>query len=176
MSKKALIVIDVQNIFFTDENPQPYKIKEVVENMNKLIKNARENNTPIIFVRHSDEDYMKFGSFEWQIYDGLDALENDFFVEKKTPDSFFETDLLELLERENIGEIYLCGLQTDYCVDTTCRSAFGKKIKAFLVEDAHSTYDTEFVKAENIIKHHNSIIGKWFAKLVPTNEVKFYKI
>lgn len=173
MLKKALIVIDVQNIFFADENFRPFKIGEVIENINILIKNARETNTPIIFVRHSDSEYMKFGSSAWQVYDGLDVSENDLFVEKKTPDSFFETDLQKILKRENIEEIYLCGLQTDYCVDTTCRSAFGKKIKAFLVEDAHSTYDTEFVKAENIINHHNSIIGEWFAKLVPAREVIF---
>ncbi len=128
---------------------------------------------PIIFVRHSDAEYLLFGSSAWQAYDKLDVSETDFFVEKKMPDSFYETDLQELLERENTDEIYLCGLQTDFCVDTTCRSAFSKKIKAFLIEDAHSTYDTEFVKAENIIKHHNSIIGEWFAELVPANAVSF---
>ena len=172
MSKKALIVIDVQQIFFSDKKFIPYKINEVVGNINKMIKNARENDVPIIFVRHSD-DYMKFGTEIWQVYEGLDVAEKDHFVDKKTPDSFFETDLLDILKRENIGEIYLCGLQTDYCVDTTCRSAFSKKIKAFLVEDAHTTYDTEFVKAENIIKHHNGIIGNWFAKLIRTSEVDF---
>jgi nicotinamidase-related amidase len=173
MSNKVLVVIDVQNIFFTDKNFQPYKAAEVVENINKLIKNARQNEIPVIFIRHEDPEYMQLGSSAWQIYDKLDTAETDFYVEKKTPDSFFETNLQELFEREKIDEIYLCGLQTDFCVDTTCRSAFGKKIKAFLVEDAHSTYDTEFIKAENIIKHHNSIIGQWFAKLVPTSKVTF---
>ena len=173
MAKKALVVIDVQNIFFANENYQPYKAGEIVENINGLIKNARENDVPIIFIRHEDAEYMQFESSAWQIYEKLDVSETDFFVEKKTPDSFFETNLQELLGKEKIDEIYLCGLQTDYCVDTTCRSAFGRKIKAFLIEDAHSTYDTEFIKAENIIKHHNKIIGGWFAELVPAKKVNF---
>jgi len=173
MAKKALVVIDVQNIFFANENYQPFRAEEIVENINGLIKNARENDVPIIFIRHEDPEDMQFESSAWQIYEGLDVSQTDFFVEKKTPDSFFETDLQELLGKEQIEEVYLCGLQTDYCVDTTCRSAFGRKIKAFLVEDAHSTYDTEFVKAENIISHHNKIIGKWFAELVPAKEVNF---
>jgi nicotinamidase-related amidase len=116
---------------------------------------------------------MKFGSSIWELAKQLDALETDLYVEKKTPDSFYETDLQEILDKEKIDEIYLCGLQTDFCVDTTCRSAFGKNIKAFLVEDAHSTYDTENITAEQIIKHHNKIIGEWFAKLIPTKEVDF---
>ena len=172
MSNQALVVIDVQNIFFKDANSPLHKGGEVVENINTLIKNARQNNVPIIFVRH-DADYMKNGSFEWKVYDRIDARETDFYVEKKTPDSFYETDLQELLEREKIGEVFLCGFQTDFCIDTTCRSAFGKKIKAFLIEDAHSTFDTEFIKAEHIIKHHNKIIGSWFAELVPADKANF---
>ena len=172
MSNQALIIIDVQNIFFKDANSPLHKGDEVVENINKLIKNARQSNISIIFVRH-EADYMKNGSFEWEIYTEIDARKTDFYVEKKTPDSFYETDLQKLLEREKIDEIFLCGFQTDFCIDTTCRSAFGKKIKAFLIEDAHSTFDTEFIKAEDIIKHHNRIICNWFAELVPADKVKF---
>ena len=173
MSKKALIVIDVQNIFFAKDDFLPFRAVELVKNLNHLIETARQNDVAVIFVRHYDEVYMKHGSSGWQVYDGLDSRKTDFYVEKKTPDSFFETDLPELLEREKIDEIYLCGLQTDFCVDTTCRSAFSRNISAFLVEDAHSTYDTEILKAEQIINHHNRIIGQWFAKLIPTNELDF---
>jgi nicotinamidase-related amidase len=173
MPKKALVVIDVQNIFFADGKYQLYQAEEVTEKINCLIKNARQNDVPLIFVRHQDEKYMQFGSDIWQIYDGLDARKSDFYIEKKTPDSFFETSLQELLAANQIEEIYLCGMQTDYCIDTTCRSAFGKKIKAFLIEDAHSTFQTGELKAEQIIKHHNKIIGHWFATLIPANEVNF---
>ena len=175
MSNRGLIVIDVQNIFFNDADAKLYNADEVVANINDLIENARQNNVKIFFVRH-EADYMKNGSVEWEIYDAIDARKTDFYVEKKTPDSFYETRLQELLEREAVGEIYLCGFQTEYCIDTTCRSAFGRKIKAFLVEDAHSTFDAKFIKAENIIKHHNKIIGNWFAGLVATNKISFQKV
>ncbi len=38
MGKKALVVIDVQNIFFANENYQPFRAEEIVENINGLIK------------------------------------------------------------------------------------------------------------------------------------------
>ncbi len=173
MPKKALVVIDVQNIFFAEGKYQLYKAEEVAEKINNLIKKARQNHIPLIFVRHQDPEYMQFGSYVWQVYDELDARKSDFYVEKKTPDSFFETGLQELLAENRIEEIYLCGMQTDYCIDTTCRSAFGKKIKAVLIEDAHSTYQTSDLEAAQIIRHHNKIIGHWFAELISANEVNF---
>ena len=68
-------------------------------------------------------------------------------------------------------KLEITGLQTDYCIDTTCRSAFAKKYNTILVHDAHSTYDNDFMKAEEIIRYHHKIIGRWFAKLQSTEEI-----
>lgn len=70
-----------------------------------------------------------------------------------------------------MSSIVITGLQTDYCIDTTCRSAFGKKITTVLVSDAHSTYDNSTMKAIEIVNYHNRIIGRWFATLQQTNEI-----
>jgi hypothetical protein len=33
--------------------------------------------------------------------------------------------------------------------------------------------DSKVLNAENIIKHHNSILGSWFCELKPTKEIEF---
>ncbi len=172
MGKKALLVIDVQEAMFAYSDFPVYRAEELLKNIGELIENARRHDVPIIFVRHNDED-MVFGSALWQVHKRLNAFETDIYVNKQKPDSFFETNLKEELEREEIEEIYICGMQTEYCVDTTCRSAVSKKINAFLVDDAHSTYDSPVLKAEQIISHHNSVLGGSFVKLVPTLDVVF---
>lgn len=172
MTKKALVVIDVQEALFAYDEFPVYRSEELFKNIGALIENARQHNVPIIFVRHNDDE-MLFGSHLWQVHKRLNALETDIYVNKQKPDSFFETNLKEVLVQEKIDEIYVCGMQTEYCVDTTCRSAASQKIDTFLVEDAHSTYDSPVLKAEQIVSHHNNILGGSFVKLVPTKNVEF---
>lgn len=45
----------------------------------------------------------------------------------------------------------------------------------FVVEDAHTTFDTEILKAPQIIAHHNYIFGGRFAKLMKADELDFKK-
>jgi len=40
-----------------------------------------------------------------------------------------------------------------------------------LVSDAHTTYDNEALKADQIIRHHNSVWNGCFAELKTTEEV-----
>jgi nicotinamidase-related amidase len=167
---EALILIDIQEDLFSDPKNRIYNETGFIININRLIEHFREENKTIIFIRHADEELIP-GTLAWQIYSGIKSEPEDLYIEKTTPDSFFKTDLLRTLTELKIDSILIAGLQTDCCIDTTCRSAFGKDIKTVLVSDAHSTYDNSFMKADKIIEYHNKIIGRWFAKLKTTNEI-----
>ena len=167
---EALIVIDVQEGFFSDPNHPVYNENKLINNINQLVDSFRKQGKPIIFVRHTDEDLVK-GTKPWEVYSKVHWKTEDIYVDKTTPDSFYKTDLLSVLKANNIDSIVIVGLQTDYCIDTTCKSAFGKGIQTILVSDGHSTYDNSFMKADNIIEYHNKIIGRWFAELNTTDEI-----
>ena len=77
------------------------------------------------------------------------------------------------LERQEISRIVLAGIQTDYCVDTTCRRAYSLGYDVILVQDGHSTWDTEQLKASQIIAHHNEVLGNSFASLTTADEIQF---
>lgn len=167
--KNALLVIDMQEDFFAYSDEPIYNEKPLIAHINLLIKHFRMQNLPIIFIRHEDEDLTK-GSTGWEIYDKVDARPEDLYINKTTPDSFYHTDLLDLMNQNGVEAITVAGLQTDYCIDTTCRSAFGKDITTTLVADGHSTYDNNFMKADKIVDYHNKLIGSWFAELKTTDE------
>jgi len=167
---EALIVIDVQEGFFYDPNYPVYNENNLINNNNQLIDSFRKQGKPIIFVRHTDEDLVE-GTRLWEVYSRVHATSDDLYVDKTTPDSFFKTELLNVLKTNNIDSIVIVGLQTEYCIDATCKSAFGKGIPTILVSDGHSTYDNSFMKADKIIDYHNKIIGRWFAKLKTTNNI-----
>ncbi|MNI99921.1 Streptothricin hydrolase [compost metagenome] len=81
--------------------------------------------------------------------------------------------LHEELQRLGITDLVICGMQTEFCLDTTCRRAYSMGYKNVLVQDAHSTLDSRNLTAEEIVKHHNGVIGGRFAKLLPAEAVTF---
>ena len=50
--------------------------------------------------------------------------------------------------------MYVTGLQTEFCVDASCRSALNHGYDVTLISDAHTTGDA-VLKASDTIAHHN---------------------
>lgn len=168
----ALIIIDMQ----VDLLSGPiYKGDELLKNIALLIEKARLANKPIIYIQHTEQDDESMGKNRegWRIHPLIEPDEEDIVVLKYTPDSFHETRLHEELSSRNIKNIVIAGLQTEYCVDTTCRSAFRLGYNTTLVRDGHSTYDSRIITAAQIIEHHNKVLGSWFAKLKTADEIVF---
>jgi len=66
--------------------------------------------------------------------------------------------------------LVICGLQSEYCVDTTTRRAFSLGYDITLVADGHSTCAGSLTAAQKIA-HHNEVLGGWFARVVPASQV-----
>ncbi len=138
-TNSALLVIDVQN----DVVGEAWHRDEIVGNINLLVKKAREANTPVIWVQHSDP-YMEIGSEEWKIVPELNPLPSEPNLQKKYRSSFEETTLDETLAKLGVGHLYISGAQTDYCVRHTSHAALERGYDVTLVEDAHTTSDGEW--------------------------------
>ena len=75
----------------------------------------------------------------------------DVVVAKTTPDSFCNTRLKENLDSLGTESLIVVGNQTEFCVDTTCRSARSHGYRVTLLKDGHSTWDNEHLKARQLI-------------------------
>ncbi len=171
----ALIVIDVQSGLF-DGGDIPYKGNELLKTINELIEKARISHTPIIIIQHNGEgeDSSLYPNTDgWQIHPALGNREEDVYVQKSHPDSFQDTSLQKELESRGIRKLIVAGLQTEYCIDTTCRRAYSLGYEVILIENGHSTYDSENLSAELIIAHHNQVLSSWFVTLEDANEIAF---
>lgn len=149
---KALLVIDVQQGVCHD---LMHDVKSVIDRINHVADKARSAGVPVIFIQHESERYLPHGSHEWQLADGLRVEKGDMKVRKKTPDSFHKTGLNEVLKGLDVNELIICGLQTDFCVDTTTRRALAHGFPVALIEDAHTTEGNSVLSAVQIINHHN---------------------
>ena len=164
LSKKCLLVIDVQTAMFNLSRPL-FNSEELINNIGNLIQNARSENAPIIYVQHSGGENSIFnkGSDGWNIHPSISPTEYDYTIEKKYSDSFMDTKLEETLKKLSVDKIVVCGLVTEGCVDTTVRRAFSLGYKVELASDCHSTTDSSVLTGEQIVKHHNEVF-KIFAE------------
>lgn len=173
MNKSALIIINAQNGMLPELNPV-FGAEVLLLNLLKLIKKARTSNSPIFYIQHNGPEgsSLEYGTPGWEIHSELTPLKSDIIIQKTTPDSFHRTNLEEELKKQNITHLIITGIQSEACVDTTCRRAFSMDYEVTFVTDAHSTWDTEELTAQQIINHHNDIL-MWFAETKGTDEVEF---
>jgi nicotinamidase-related amidase len=171
--RAALLVVDVQTAMFDEADPVS-EGDALLGTLKVAIAKAREAGAAVIYVRHDSGPgkFLEKGTPGWGIHPAIQPVAGDVIVDKKTPDSFHETTLQEELEARGITKLVVAGIQTEVCVDTTCRRAFSLGYAVTLVKDAHSTWDSRSLSARQIIDHHNEVLG-WFAKVQDLRDVEF---
>jgi len=166
-SKAAVLVLDMQLGFFTLVQPPIYRGDELLGRVAALLASARRENAPIFYMQHNTHGPLD-GTEAWQIHPQVQPLAPDIVLQKDTPDSFFNTPLHSELQRQGITHVVVMGFQTEYCVDTTCRRAWSLGYRVTLAQDAHSTFDSPVLSAQQIIAHHTHILSA-FATITPAN-------
>ncbi len=173
-SEIGLLVIDVQKGLFTDFGPIFHE-QQMLSAIKTLIAGARSSGSPVIYIQHcaDDGECLAPETEGWKIHPEIEPNADDTVILKRFPDSFKNTSLAHELDSRGIRKLVITGLQTEYCIDTTCREAFSRDYSVTLVSDGHSTYDTERLTAQDIIAHHNEVLGNGFASLKRSDEIDF---
>ena len=152
----ALLIIDMQAGLVHGA----YREKEILQTLGALIKKARANSVPVIFVQHDDtppDDLLVPNTPAWQIHPQIALLPGEKVFEKKRSDSFYETPLQDELLRLGIQHLIIGGMQTEFCVDATSRRAVELGYSVTLVANGHTTFDGELT-AQQIITQENKKI------------------
>lgn len=173
-SKSALVIVDMQHGLLN--GPQPaFNGRNVLDRVCGLIDRARQAGVMIIFMQHYGPPGSPIaqGAPAWEFAEGLDVQDGDLRVQKTRPSVFYETDLAAQLLEADINHLIFAGMKSDYCIDTSCRVAFEQGLQVTLVADAHTTTDSAILSAEQIVAHHNLVLGNAFAHAVNAQEVSF---
>ena len=136
---QALLVIDVQNgiVNFKD-------FLEELTLMENIIKDFKSDGRPVIFVRHLDDEEespLYKGSSGSELHSSLKEYA-DYVIEKKTPSSFFNTNLSVVLEELGIKQLFITGFNTEFCCMFTAISAFDRGFEVTFIENATGTVNT----------------------------------
>lgn len=155
----ALLIIDVQHGMCAGEYVA-HDAERVIQRINAVSAKARAAGVPVVFIQHDEDDGpLRLDSPGWQLAQGLHAEPADLRVRKRTSSSFHNTTLHALLRERGVDRVVACGLQSEYCVDSTVRSAVQHGYDVTLVSDAHSTFDNAVLSAAQITAHENATLN-----------------
>ncbi len=170
--KTAFLIIDVQNIMFTHDGGV-YKADETLDNIYRILCKVRDLSVPVFYIQHTDKSIKALfeGAKTWGIHGKIKPVKGEKVIKKSSWDSFYNTDLHKELQKQKIEKLIIAGMQTEFCLDTTCRRAFSMGYKNTLISDGHTTFDSDDLEAFKIINHHNTVLGGRFVELKTTDEV-----
>lgn len=152
--KQALIIIDVQNDYFPGGNFELKNTTNTVNNIKKVLNYFRNNSYPVIHIQHIAPENAPFfakGSNGTEIYSEVSPIDKEYIVQKNYPNSFFKTELKNILDKENINDIVVCGMMSHMCVDSTAKGGFELGFNCTIIEDCCTTRDLE----------HNNMVITW---------------
>ncbi|ADL33320.1 hydrolase isochorismatase family [Butyrivibrio proteoclasticus B316] len=152
-----LIVIDVQK-GITDE--RLYDFDGFIRNVTNIIDAARKNNVEVIYVQHDDGPGtgFSFGDKDFEIADQVAPKENEKIFIKTINSCFGNNDLANYLRESKEKDLMIVGLQTNFCIDASVKSAFERGYKVIIPKGTNSTFDNDYMDRETTYKYYNDMM------------------
>ena len=148
MTKRGLIVVDLQNEYLPTGKLPLSGIEAAAANAARAIADAREKGIPVFHIRH------EFANGEAPVFvPGTDGVEiqpsvapvgDEPVIVKNYINSFRDTDLKQQLDAHDIEEVVVVGAMSHMCVDAIVRAAVDMGYASTVLHDACATLDLEF--------------------------------
>lgn len=171
MSSTALLVIDIQRGAFDGVRCPPVDAPErLVAHAGRLLDAARAGGHEVVLVHHCDEPGSPFeeGTVHWPFHDALAPAAGEVVLKKQASSAFDGTGLDAQLKARGVTELVLCGLQSEFCVSNTTRSALQLGYAVRVASDGHSTWPSEGRSADQIEAEVNTRLAQAGAVLDTT--------
>jgi nicotinamidase-related amidase len=176
-AKEALLVIDVQNEYFTGHLPVTFP-EGSLNNILKAMDFAARVGMPVAVIQHyavtEDSPTFRKGSDEWRLHPEIEFRKRDILIEKSFPGSFTGTILEKWLRAEGVSRIAICGYMGQMCCDTTARQAFHLGFQVDFLSDAVGTLNVQnSAGAISAIDLHRAVMvtqAMLFSRVMKTEE------
>jgi nicotinamidase-related amidase len=140
--KRALLVIDVQNEYFSGMLPITHPHGHL-NNIVRAMDTAATHDIPRVVVQHTflqpDKPFFQRGTPQWELHPEVLARPHDLYIEKNLPGSFTGTALESWLRQQAIDTVVITGYMTHMCCDTTAREAVHRGFAVEFLSDATGT-------------------------------------
>lgn len=175
----ALVVVDLQKGMDDESYWGPRNNPDCEMNIEALIAAWRSHGWPIVFVRHESTNPrspLSPGQSGNEFKDEITG-EPDLLVTKNVHSAFEgEPDLDRWLQGKGVTGIAVCGVQTNFCCETTARQGSDLGYEVLFVLDATYTFDRPamdgiVVRARDLARVTATNLHEEFATVVNTREL-----
>jgi len=167
--KTALLIIDIQKDYFPGGKMELVNPLDAAQKAYMLLQCFREHGGHHVHIQHialkPDASFFVKGTAGSDIHDSAAHFEGEPIVYKHEPNSFLNTNLLELLKSWEVERVVITGMMSHMCVDATARAASDLGFKVIVAEDACATRDLKFdgtvVPADHVHKAFMSALQSY---------------
>ena len=174
----ALLIIDIQNDYFPGGKYPLVNPLVAAQNAYMLLQCFREHSGHHVHIQHialePDATFFVKGDSGSDIHDSVAHFVGEPIVYKHEPNSFLNTNLLELLKEWEVERVVICGMMTHMCVDATARAAADLGFQVIVAEDACATRDLKYGETTIPADHvHKAFLAalKSYGKVMKSNEI-----
>ncbi|WP_226579849.1 isochorismatase family protein [Halobacillus litoralis] len=172
---QALLVIDVQR-GLVDQGD----FKKELTVIERIIHDFQIDERPVFFIKHLDhekESPLFKGSTGSELHPYLSKYA-DRIIQKNTPSSFYQTELAEELQEQQIDHVFITGFNTEFCCLFTSIAAFDRGYKVTYLEDAATTVNTsdQYDMPGLHIKTFIETVLHWSGSLEVLNDEEYREI
>ena len=176
--RRALIVIDVQNEYFTGQLPIDYPpVETSLPNILKAMDAAEAAAIPVVMVQHdAPENSPVFakGSQTWQLHPSLATRPFSHKINKTKASVFVGTDFAQWLSANSIDTLTVVGYMTHNCDAATIFEAAQLGLNVEFLADASGALPYQnaagHASAEEIYRVFSTVFHSNFASVVSTEE------
>ena len=163
--KPALLVIDMQEIFFGESPLIAQSLASAVEYINGAIALFRAQGLPVFVIEDIAEDEGRVpGSQGFETTKRIDLEPADPRIHKTYGNAFNKTDLHQQLQKLGVDTLIVTGFAATQCVTSTTRGALDLDYDAFILRGALADSSPERVKFVEEI--HNTLSYGVLVKLI----------
>ncbi|WP_211461240.1 cysteine hydrolase family protein [Collimonas silvisoli] len=141
----ALLVIDIQNEYFSGQLPIPDGML-VVRNANRLISLADRHGMPVFHIQQwspAARPLFTQNTVMAEIHPEVQRAPHHSTIRKIFASSFAGTDLQQQLQAKGIKTLIISGLMTNNCVAASAFDGVANGHKVIVASDASATRDLE---------------------------------
>ena len=164
-----LLVIDMQK-GLVDEDL--YAFDTFTDRTARLVDVARRNNVEVIFVQHDagPGSGMSVGDEAFEIVDQVAPKEGEKVFVKTINSCFGNKDFKRYVKHQEDKRLMIIGLQTNYCIDATVKSAFERGFTVIIPEGTNSTFDNAYMSGETTYRYYNEDVWDGLVESVSFEE------
>ena len=174
MPSTALLIIDVQRGAFDGVLHAPiHQPDTLIDSASRLLNAARSGGVPVVFIQHCEGpgELFTVDTPQWALHEALVPQANEAVVQKRASSAFEDTNLAQVLADMKAVSLVLCGLQSEFCVSNTAKSALTNGFKVTIAQDGHSTWPSGERSADAIKAQVNAALAVAGAELETVNNL-----